>query len=138
MHGQAAGIHAGNPGDVKPLHGLPKGLGAAEIGGCVIVFMDDHGGDRGTLRFEILRAYSVVADERVGHDHRLTGIGGIGQDFLIARHGSVEHDFRHPIPLGTEAVSGIGGSVLQNYLSVIGSDHFCVTSFRFADSFCSN
>ena len=34
----------------------------------------------------------VVADQRIGHDHDLAGVGGIRADFLVARLGGVDDE----------------------------------------------
>ena len=43
-----------------------------------------------------LGIHPVVADQRVGHRHNLTSIGGVGQHFLISGHAGIEHDFAMP------------------------------------------
>ena len=40
---------------------------------------------------------------REGEGDDLAGIGGIGQDFLIAGHGGVEADLAHRLAFGAEA-----------------------------------
>src|SRR5437762_8234635 len=34
-----------------------------------------------------------IADERIGHRNDLTGVGRVGNNFLVARHRSIENDF---------------------------------------------
>ena len=43
--------------------------------------------------FDIPAVDAVIADERIGHCDDLPFVGRIGQNFLIAGHGSVEDDF---------------------------------------------
>jgi len=46
-----------------------------------------------TPRFHVQFVDAVIADERIGHRDDLAFIGRVGEDFLIAGHGSVEADF---------------------------------------------
>ncbi len=46
----------------------------------------------GSWRLIVGAGDPVVADERGGHRHDLTGIGRIGQDLLVARQARVEYD----------------------------------------------
>ena len=42
-------------------------------------------------RLLILRVGARVADVRIGQGDDLAQVGGVGQDLLVARHGSIEH-----------------------------------------------
>ena len=44
-------------------------------------------------RFVVFGIDAVVADMRISQRDYLAAIRGIGEDFLIARHRRVEHDF---------------------------------------------
>src|SRR5262249_49293017 len=65
----------------------------APVRGIRAGFLDDEAVDPRTPRLHVLWIDAVVADQRVGHAHELAAIGRIGEDLLIARHGSVEDDF---------------------------------------------
>ena len=54
-----------------------------------------------------------VSDLRVGHGDDLPRVGGIGQDFLVARHAGIEDDFADAEGLGTEGGASVDGSVGQ-------------------------
>ena len=56
-------------------------------------FLDDEAGDLHPARLEIVGRDAVVADERVRQRDQLPGVGGIGQDLLIAGHAGIEDDF---------------------------------------------
>ena len=55
----------------------------------------DHGGSREVDGFEVVVVGADVADVGEGEGDDLAGIGGVGQDFLVAGHGGVEADFAH-------------------------------------------
>ena len=53
---------------------------------------DDEAGHLRRARLDVLRRHAVVADLRAGHRDDLSGVGRIGQHFLVAGHARVEHD----------------------------------------------
>ena len=86
---------------------LDQPLGEGEVGAVV-------GRDRGeladherlgpgALRLRVLAGDAVVPDERVGHGHDLSGVGGIGEDLLVARHGGVEDEVAPLLARGAHA-----------------------------------
>ena len=95
--GQTPGVHTVDAGNLIPFHDCVQRGGAAEIGGKIIVFPHDHSADGGRLGFIIIVRHTVVPNQRIGHDNTLVGIGGIGENFLIASHGGVEHDLHDPV-----------------------------------------
>ena len=52
---------------------------------------------------------------RTGHGHDLSPVGGIGQHFLIAGHGRVEHDFASGLPFCSEGPSFEPGAVGERF-----------------------
>ena len=60
---------------------------------------------------DVLLVGADVADMREGEGDDLSGIGGIGEDFLVAGHGGVEADFAHRMAGGAEAKSFEHGAV---------------------------
>jgi len=44
-------------------------------------------------RLDIFRIGAGIADMRIGQGDNLSGIGRVGENFLIAGHGGVEHHF---------------------------------------------
>ena len=54
---------------------------------------DDQAGGKHAARLDVFGVGADVADMGIGQRHQLTGIRRIGQDFLIAGHRGVEHDF---------------------------------------------
>ena len=45
-----------------------------------------------TIGLHILGVDAIVADKRIGQADHLAGIGRIGEQFLITRHGGIEND----------------------------------------------
>jgi hypothetical protein len=68
-----------------------------KLEGVVVVFAHDERAYGGGLGFVVLVGDAVVADEGIGHHHRLIGVGRVGDDLLIAHHGGVEHHLAHPV-----------------------------------------
>ena len=137
VHGKLPGIHTGNADDAESGHDLPQGLHTAEIGGLVVIFPDDHGTGGGTAGLIVRLTHAVVADEGIGHDNGLTGVGGIGENFLITHHGGVENDLRSAVSGGSEAVAIEFRTVLQYNFFVTLTNHTFLFPFP-PESFCSN
>src|SRR5437773_12469530 len=57
---------------------------------------NDESGDLEPRGFHVLAVHAVVPDVWIGHGDDLTGVGGIGEDFLVAAEARVEDHF----PLG--------------------------------------
>ena len=49
------------------------------------------------MGFIIIVRHTVVPNQGIGHDNTLVGIRGIGENFLIAGHGGVEHDLHDSV-----------------------------------------
>ena len=82
------------------------------LGGAVIRGIGDRGAQdhaararrrRHVHRFDVLVVGADVADMREGEGDELPGIGGIGEDLLIAGHRGVEADFADGLAFGAEA-----------------------------------
>ena len=54
-------------------------------------------------RLDVVLVGADIADMREGEGDDLPGIGGIGEDFLIAGHGGVEADLTDGVAFGAEA-----------------------------------
>ncbi len=74
---------------------------AAEIMAGLDAFLaDDESADLDFPGFDIQFVDAVVADERIGRQDDLAGIGRIGQNFLIADHAGIENNF--PVGIGSQ------------------------------------
>ena len=77
---------------------------------------DEAGGvDRGGL--EVLGIRAGVADVRIGERDDLPAVGRVGENFLIARHGGVEHHFAGRIAFGADRAAVEDGAVLERQYS---------------------
>ena len=65
-------------------------------------------------RLDILLVGADIADMREGERDDLAGIGGIGEDFLVAGHRRVETDFADRVSGGAEAEAFDDGPVGEN------------------------
>ncbi len=88
--GEASGVHAGDGRDAVIAQERGELAGILEHGGGRI---GDHKGPQPRpARLVVGDEPAVVADERVGHDHDLAGIRGVGADLLVARLARVDHE----------------------------------------------
>jgi hypothetical protein len=65
-------------------------------------------------RLEVFLIHSAVSDQRVSHGHDLPLVGGIGENFLIAGHGSIENHFPPALPWRAAGTSGENLSIFQD------------------------
>ena len=134
---QLSCINAVYTGDAEFLHNLRQGGGASEIGGFIVIFTDNKCTKSRRIPFIVIIRHAVVANQRIGHNDSLVGIGRIGQYLLIPDHRGIEDDFAHLFIMCAKAVPVILLSVLQNNFSVKFFYHL-YTSFCLSDNRCSN
>ena len=90
--GKRAGVNALNARDAVLFQILRQRTLGAPIAHHRGEFADGEAGDLGLPGLDVLFVDAVIADERIGHGDDLGFVGRIGQDFLVAGHGSVEAD----------------------------------------------
>jgi hypothetical protein len=66
-------------------------LGRAKVAVCARDFPHHHAGDVDAIRLGVFSIGTDVPDMGIGQRHDLLAIRGIGHDFLVAGHGSVEY-----------------------------------------------
>ena len=111
---QCPGVHALDAGNIVFLQiGVQIAL-TAEIAAPGGQMTDHEGLHPGTAGLVILVVDAVIADEGIGHHHALSGIGGVGQDLLIAGHRGVEHHLADPVGGAADAGPGKNASVGQD------------------------
>lgn len=93
VFGEGAGIDATDAGNAF----LGK-VGIEVEGGAPVAddgaeFCDDEAAEVRGGAFFVDRVHPIVTDFRIGHGDNLTAVGGVGKDFLIPGHGSVEANF---------------------------------------------
>ena len=77
-------------------------------------FAHDQSREPQPWRLLVLAVDPVVADVRLGQQHRLAAIGGIAEDLLVARHRGVEHEFPDPVGRSSESSAYEDRSILQH------------------------
>ncbi len=63
---------------------------------------DHESRGKGLPRLDVLRVHADVADVRIRERDDLAGVGGIGEDLLVAGHRRVEHDFADGVARGAD------------------------------------
>jgi len=89
--GQLAGVE---PGDGDHVLGLEVGIEAlahAEVRGQDRQVANHQTCGMHPVGLDVLCVHTGVADVRIGQRDDLAAVARVGQDFLITRHGSVEH-----------------------------------------------
>ena len=111
--GDGARVDPGEAGDAVLFQVLGQGRDAAPVTGDGGKVADDEGGDLGAVGFLVVRRDAVIADLRGRHGDDLRVIGRVGQDFLVARHGSVENRLAHDRFSRAEGHAPVDAAVLQ-------------------------
>ena len=111
-------IDAGEADDTARLQPIVEAAGGAVVRGRGDVRMQDHAagaGARGHVHaLDVFFVGSHVADVRKREGDDLPGIGWIGEDFLVARHGRIEADFAGRMARRTKSHALQYGSVGQH------------------------
>ena len=89
MDRQCARVDAVDAGDAVLLEVVVKALFAPPVAGRGQV-ADHKPGQKKGAAFHVRAIDSVVADFRCGEGDELSGVGGVGEDFLVAAHAGVE------------------------------------------------
>jgi hypothetical protein len=99
---QAAGVDLGDADDavlVQVVRQRHRGAPLVAVSGGAA--HDQPGGMHGG-RFDVVVVAAGVADVRIGQGDDLAAVGRIGEDFLIAGHRRVEHDFAGGDAIGAD------------------------------------
>ena len=72
---------------------------------------NDQTGSPHAVGFGVFRRGAGVTDVRVGQGNDLLGIGRIGEDFLIAGHGRIEHDLTNGMTIGSNGIAAKNAAV---------------------------
>jgi hypothetical protein len=92
---------------------LLRGFRRAPVGRQGGKFADDQAFNIRLGRFFILAIGADVPDMRIGKTNNLSGITGIGENFLIAGETGIENDFATAAGGGTRGASVKDSSVLE-------------------------
>ncbi len=112
--GQFAGVDVGDANDVVGLEVIGEGLLIAEIGGKYRKVPDDQSLSVDLTGLFIFAVGAGVAYMGVSEGDYLTGIRGIGEDFLIARHRRIENHFTNGTSLGAYRHAFEHSSIFQH------------------------
>ena len=116
--GQSAGVDAGDADDVALLE-----PGVELFSGAVVRRIGDVGLENDAAdarqgghvhRLDVFVIGADIADMGKGEGDDLAGIGGVGEDFLVAGHGRVEADFAGGMADCTDAMALKARAVSQN------------------------
>jgi len=106
-------------GDLPPFEILLGGFAGAPVGGDGGELADDEGFDVGVGRFFVEAVGADVADVGISETDDLTGVAGVGENFLVAGERGIENDF------AAAARSRAGGTALK-YAPVLERENgFC-------------
>ena len=107
--GECACVDTGQPDDAARFEPLVEMTTRAIVGRLGYGGLDDAAPDaRGggeVDRLDVVLIGADIADMREGEGDDLAGIGGIGEDLLIAGHRGIEADFAHRLAFGTESLA---------------------------------
>ena len=112
--GQFTGVDVGDANDVVRLEVFGEGLLIAEIGGKYRKVPDDQSLSMDLTGLFIFAVGAGVAYMGVSEGDYLTGIRGIGKDFLIARHRRIENHFTNGTSLGAYRHAFEHSSIFQH------------------------
>ncbi len=112
--GEGSGIDTGDAGHIIFFQKLLDTDVAAEIAGNTGELPDKKRIRPGLRGLHILPADAIIADEGIGHAHRLPRIGRVCQHLQVSRHGSVKHYLADYLSVGAYVSSLKHGAVLQN------------------------
>ncbi len=118
QRGERARVDAGKPDDAARLQPVVEMPGRPVVRGLRDrAVQNDAAGARPRRHVQALDVFFVgadIADMREGEGDDLPGIGGIGEDLLIARHRGVEADLADRVPGRAQSEAFQNGPVGQH------------------------
>ena len=100
---------------VERLVGAPVGHDARGIA-------HDVAGDPDAARLGVLTVHTGVADVRRCLEHDLSGVGGVGEGLLVARHAGREDDLSEGDAAGAVGTTGVARPVLEHEDGGVGGE----------------
>ena len=98
VRGQRPRVDPLDPHDTLLAQILVQGQPAPPVARVGARFFHDETGQPRARGLHVLRVDPVIADVRIGHRDHLAAVRGVRQNFLIPRHGGVEHHFADGFP----------------------------------------
>src|SRR5688572_28451221 len=102
MSGQLPRVNSFYPHDAGHPKILIQGLLGPPVTWMLAPFSDDNPFSPDSSGLVVFFRHSVIADVGARHGDDLTFIGRIRQNFLVARHGDMEHDLPHRLTFEAE------------------------------------
>src|SRR5690606_38489093 len=109
--GQSTSINTSNGHRAVFFEVLIQRLLAAPVTGQQRQIANDQAGSPDTIGLGVFRRGAGVADMGISQGDDLLCVGGIGEDFLIAGHGGVEHDLADGLPIGTDGFTAKNAAI---------------------------
>ena len=88
-------------------------LGRAPVARQATAFLHQKSADVGFGRLVVFRRNAVIADKRIGHGDDLTGVGGVGEDFLVAGHTGIKDHFAQALTTTAQSPTFEDGAVRE-------------------------
>ena len=118
QRGERAGIDAGEPDNAARAQPVVQIAGGAVVRGRRDGAVQDHPARARRRRhidgLDVFLVGADIADMREGEGDDLPGIGGVGENLLIAGHGGVEADLAHRVSAGAQPEAFQDGPVGQH------------------------
>ena len=113
MANQSSGVNLGEHRNPELLHELVGDLLRAPVGADFGKLAHDQTLNVGPLRFIVFGVGAVVSDFGVGQDDNLSGVGGVGENFLVAGDGSIKNDFAGALAFRAVAFASEDSAVFE-------------------------
>jgi hypothetical protein len=110
---QRARVNLGEHRDLELLHELVGHLLRAPVGADFRKLAHDQPLDVRTHGLVVFGIGAVVSDFRVGQDDDLPGVGGVGENFLVAGNGSIKNDFAGALAFSAVAFASEDSAVFE-------------------------
>ncbi len=88
--------------DIESPEPSSQAFRCTEVAVHFAVFTDDNARDLWPCGLHIIEIDAVVPDHRIRHGHNLSGVGRVGEDFLVARETGIEDDLPCEFAFSTE------------------------------------
>ena len=119
--------------DLAALQEALQRLGGAPVASTARQVANDQAGGVDGAGFEVFGIGAGVADVRIGQRDDLPAVRRVGEDFLVAGHGGVEHHLAGRVALGADGTAVKHSAVFERqYSGVVHIRAPVVSRFRHA------
>src|SRR5262249_28678919 len=113
MANKRARVYIGKHRNLELLEIFFGHLLRAPVGADLRELAHDQALNVGARGFVVFGVGAVVADLRIGQNDDLSGVGGVGENFLIAGNGSIKNDFAVAFAFGAVAFASEDAAVFE-------------------------